>query len=64
MARANSYLSPVHLRGARQADADAVGAAIDNLVEPVRRGRMSIRRALELVAKEAFRAGYRSGTSR
>lgn len=59
--RANSFLSPVRIIGAEQHELDYLGACIDNLVEPVRTGRMTAREALETMARSAFSIGFGAG---
>lgn len=59
--RANSLLSPIELIGAEQHEADYIAACIGNLTEPVRRGHITIREALERVAKAAFQTGFTAG---
>jgi hypothetical protein len=59
--RANSFLSPLQIIGAEQHELDYLGACIDNLVEPVRRGDMTARQALETMARSAFSIGFGAG---
>jgi hypothetical protein len=59
--RASSFLSPIELIGAEQHEADYLGACIDNLTEPVRRGQISIRDALERVVRAAYQHGFTAG---
>lgn len=59
--RANNFLSPIELIGAEQHDVDSIAAAIGNLVAPVQAGTISIRDALERVARAGWNRGFGAG---